>query len=107
MECISAVTVMLVLPNPRRLLLGAGQLPRLIGLEGSLARLPDVAVVYGPGTIMNQIAIASQAMLVVSRDHDLLDLMNESNVQGTLLRKSYPSFQVLTPPGFLELLRSS
>src|SRR5262249_35029651 len=30
-------------------------LPRLLRLEGELAHLPDVQVVYGPGTVLNQI----------------------------------------------------
>lgn len=48
---------------PRQLLLGDQQLGKLMALEGTLAHLPDVAAVYGPGTIMNQIAIASQDMI--------------------------------------------
>jgi predicted RND superfamily exporter protein len=44
-------------------LFGADQLPRLLALEGKLARLPDVAVVYGPATVLNQIAQASQNLL--------------------------------------------
>lgn len=39
------------------------QLRRLIGLEGTLSRLPDVAVVYGPGTVVNQLATTSQNLL--------------------------------------------
>ncbi|WP_250286325.1 RND transporter, partial [Frankia sp. CiP1_Cm_nod2] len=46
-----------------RELLGAEEIPKLVALEGSLARLPDVAVVYGPGTILNQIAGAAQNLL--------------------------------------------
>lgn len=38
------------------LLMDPDQLPRLVGLEGQLAQLPDVAVVYGPGTVLNQTA---------------------------------------------------
>lgn len=44
-------------------LLDAEHLPRLLALEGELARLSDVAVVYGPATVLNQIAIASQNLL--------------------------------------------
>lgn len=43
--------------------LSSGQLPRLLQLEGQLSRLPDVASVYGPATVLNQ--ISGQA-------HDLL-----------------------------------
>ncbi|HEY1971260.1 MAG TPA: RND transporter, partial [Pseudonocardia sp.] len=41
--------------TPHELLTG-DQLGRLVGLEGKLSRLPDVAVVYGPGTLLNQLA---------------------------------------------------
>ncbi len=37
---------------------------RLVALEGRLARVPDVAVVYGPGTTLNQIAIQLNELLV-------------------------------------------
>lgn len=35
----------------------------LVGLEGTLAGLPDVAVVYGPGTVLNQVAGQAQDLL--------------------------------------------
>jgi predicted RND superfamily exporter protein len=44
-------------------LLGTQRLPHLLGLEGELARLPDVAVVYGPATVLNQVAIRAQNLL--------------------------------------------
>ena len=44
-------------------LLGPDCLPKLLNLEGQLTRLPDVSVVYGPATVLNQIAIASQNLL--------------------------------------------
>jgi predicted RND superfamily exporter protein len=46
------------------LLADADQLTRLVGLEGALSRLPDVAVVYGPGTVLNQTAGAIRDVLV-------------------------------------------
>lgn len=52
-------------------LLGPDQLPRVFRLEGQLSRLPDVAVVYGPATVLNEITIASNdvlARIVGSRD---------------------------------------
>lgn len=49
--------------QPQQMLLGEKQLPKLMRLEGKLSQLPDVATVYGPGTVMNQIAISSQNML--------------------------------------------
>lgn len=48
--------------RPRQLL-GPDRLPKLLALEGKLARLPDVAVVYGPATVLNQIAGSSQNLL--------------------------------------------
>ncbi|WP_082620982.1 MULTISPECIES: RND transporter [unclassified Nocardioides] len=44
-------------------LLGREQITALVGLEGELSRLPDVAVVYGPGTVLNQVAGQAQNML--------------------------------------------
>jgi uncharacterized protein len=46
-----------------RALLGQDDVPRLLNLESRLSRLPDVAVVYGPGTVLNQIAGAAQDLL--------------------------------------------
>ena len=45
------------------LLLDQGQLVKLVRLEGALSHLDDVAVVYGPGTVLNQTAKAIQAVL--------------------------------------------
>jgi hypothetical protein len=36
----------------------------LLGLEGDLARLPDVATVYGPATVLNQLAGAARNFLI-------------------------------------------
>ena len=38
-------------------------LPDLLKLEGRLSKLPDVATVYGPGTVLNQIAGQAQTLL--------------------------------------------
>jgi predicted RND superfamily exporter protein len=43
--------------------LDAAHLLPLLGLEGQLAKLPDVATVYGPGTTLNQIAGQTQLLL--------------------------------------------
>lgn len=56
------IVVLAKSPQPRQLL-SPEQLPRLVRLEGRLAKLPDVAVVYGPGTVLNQLAISSQNLL--------------------------------------------
>lgn len=50
------------------------------------------------------LAVATQAFLVVSRDKDLLDLMHDSNAEGKSLRASYPELRIVTPPGFIQLL---
>lgn len=44
-------------------LLSKERLPALLRLEGELAALPDVAKVYGPGTVLNQIAGQAQDLL--------------------------------------------
>ncbi|MDQ6524584.1 RND transporter [Nocardioides sp. LHD-245] len=44
-------------------LLAKERMPDLLRLEGELARLPDVAKVYGPGTVLNQIAGQAQDLL--------------------------------------------
>jgi predicted RND superfamily exporter protein len=44
-------------------LLGGDEITKLVGLEGQLAKLPDVAVVYGPGTVLNQVATQAQNLL--------------------------------------------
>ena len=48
--------------QPGALLVG-DQVTRLVGLEGRLAGLPDVAVVYGPGSVLNQVAASAQNLL--------------------------------------------
>ena len=53
------------------------------------------------------VALATGAMLVVSNDKDLLDLMNDRNADGLTLRQSHPAFSVVTPPRFLEIIRAS
>ena len=53
------------------------------------------------------LAIAAGAALIVSRDKDLLDLMDDSSEAGKSLRAVHPKFQVLTPVEFLELVNRS
>lgn len=47
------------------------------------------------------LAINTNALLVVTNDEDLLDLMSDGNAEGKALRRIHPAFQVLTPPRFL------
>lgn len=58
-----AVIVILESEEPRSFFTVQDQLMSLVGLEGELAGLADVAAVYGPGTILNQTAGAAQDML--------------------------------------------
>lgn len=56
------VVVLVETDEPRALLRG-DRLESLVRLEGTFARLPDVATVYGPGTLLNQIAGRTQDLL--------------------------------------------
>ncbi|TXL60698.1 MMPL family transporter [Aeromicrobium terrae] len=44
-------------------LLSDENLPQLLRLEGELAQLPDVAALYGPATVLNQVAGQAQTLL--------------------------------------------
>mgnify|MGYP001202549259 CR=1 FL=1 len=57
-----AVVVLLQSERPRQLLTKEA-LPDLLRLEGALAALPDVHAVYGPGTVLNQLAGQTQDLL--------------------------------------------
>lgn len=56
------VVVLVEAAEPRELLLKEN-LPALLQLEGELAALPHVKAVYGPGTVLNQIAGQAQDLL--------------------------------------------
>lgn len=56
------VVVLAESEEPAALLEGE-QVERLVGLEGRLSQLPDVAVVYGPGTVLNQVAGQARNLL--------------------------------------------
>lgn len=63
------------------LLIDTEQLRRLVGLEGELAQLPDVAVVYGPGTVLNQTAKSVRnVILQISGARDSIE--NAARAQG-------------------------
>lgn len=57
------IVVLLESDDEQSLTIESNQLTRLLRLEGELARLPDVAVVYGPATLLNQTATSAQALL--------------------------------------------
>lgn len=48
------------------------------------------------------LALACGGKLIVSRDKDLLDLLNSSDPQARKLMTEHPDFRVFTPPQFLE-----
>jgi putative PIN family toxin of toxin-antitoxin system len=52
------------------------------------------------------LALAAGASLVVSRDRDLLDLMDEKLQEGRSFRARFPSLPVLNPVQFLTEIRS-
>lgn len=56
------VVVLIESAKPRELLLKEN-LPALLQLEGELSALPHVKAVYGPGTVLNQIAGQAQDLL--------------------------------------------
>src|SRR5438067_5815179 len=56
------IVVLVRAQQPGRQLDEAHLLP-LLGLEGKLSQLPDVAAVYGPGTVLNQIAGQTQLLV--------------------------------------------
>lgn len=62
------VVVLLESEQPGALLSGPA-LPQLLRLEGQLAGLPDVAAVYGPATVLNQIAGQAQTLLLELTGH--------------------------------------
>jgi predicted RND superfamily exporter protein len=76
--------VVVVLESAPDELLGPKELPRLLGLEGQLARLPDVSVVYGPGTALNQVAAEAQDLVArISGRRDALRTMAEQQARAT------------------------
>ena len=48
------------------------------------------------------LAIAAQASLIVSRDRDLLDLMDASKADSADFRRLYPNLLILDPVAFLH-----
>ena len=64
-------------------LLQRPQLDRLIGLEGRLSKLSNVAVVYGPGTLLNQVAAQGQDFLAtISGARDALTISTRARAKA-------------------------
>lgn len=53
------------------------------------------------------LAVAANAALVVSRDHDLLSLRDVSTEAGRDFAAQFPSIEILTPPEALRRLETS
>lgn len=52
------------------------------------------------------LAMVAKAMLIVSRDRHLLNLMDEARPDGREFKKQFPSLTVLTPDVFADRLRA-
>jgi uncharacterized protein len=50
------------------------------------------------------LAVAASASVIVSRDNDLLDLMNPTNPDGVAFRTAHPTISILDPAAFLPTL---
>jgi hypothetical protein len=77
--------VILLESDKPRALLGPDQVGRLIGAEGQLSRLPDVASIYGPGTVLNQLAGSAQNLMATlsgKRDADRRQATDQARAQG-------------------------
>lgn len=86
--------------------LGSDRLPALLELEGALSGLPDVAVVYGPATTLNQSVIKIQDMLAsLSGTRDALtDLGQKERLEK--FEKRYGSLMVAGMPAGLPTLKN-
>lgn len=77
------IVVVLESAEPRTLLGDTNELRALLKLEGALSKLPDVAAVYGPGTILNQTAGAAQNMLArISGRRDAIQKIAENKARA-------------------------
>jgi predicted RND superfamily exporter protein len=78
------IVVLLESAQPRELL-GERAVPVLVGLEGQLSQLRDVAAVYGPGTVLNQLTGRTQdlvAELLGRRDGDAQKAYDAAKAAG-------------------------
>ena len=78
------VIVLLESAKPHQLL-DSESLPRLLALEGQLSQTPDVAAVYGPATVLNQIARSAKdlmATLAGGRDGARIQAESQATAAG-------------------------
>jgi putative PIN family toxin of toxin-antitoxin system len=100
-------------PTPKRLGVHRDQ------IESLIARLKPVAhLVENPPSVFIHpidpkdshyvdLAVASDAKLIVSRDKHLLNLMNPSKPGAQQFKATFPNLAVLQPEQLLELLRGT
>jgi uncharacterized protein len=50
------------------------------------------------------LAIETKAQYLVTRDNDLLDLMDENRSEGRAFRQRFPSLRILDPVSFLQVI---
>ncbi|MCE3552858.1 MMPL family transporter [Pseudonocardia sp. RS11V-5] len=77
--------VVLLRSDERSALLQRDAIGQLLGAEGELSRLPDVASVYGPATTLNQLSAQAQRLLAEltgRRDGLRTFAANEARAQG-------------------------
>ncbi|HWD05773.1 MAG TPA: RND transporter [Amycolatopsis sp.] len=89
------IVVLLESRAPKAMLSGRN-LDQLVGLEGKLAGLPDVASVYGPGTVLNQLAGRAQdllAELTGRRDAVRQQAVQEAAAKGAAPEKAQAAGQ--------------
>jgi predicted RND superfamily exporter protein len=76
------VVVLFRSAKPKQLL-DPSHLMKLVALEGELSQLPDVAIVYGPGTILNQVAGQAQDLLAeLSGRRDAVQAQAEASAKA-------------------------
>jgi putative PIN family toxin of toxin-antitoxin system len=100
------------------------QTPKRLGVtpdqvESLISRLTPIAhLVENPPSVYQHpidpkdshyvdLAVASNAKLIVSRDKHLLNLVNSSKPEARQFKARFPNLEVLQPEQLLELLRGS
>jgi putative PIN family toxin of toxin-antitoxin system len=79
----------------------------LAEVEAKAALIPDVPAVFSyPRNPKDEcyvnLALAAGAGYLVTRDKDLLDLMDEGRTEGKDFRQRFPNLIILDPPAFLR-----
>jgi putative PIN family toxin of toxin-antitoxin system len=79
----------------------------LVSFARRVSNVPEVYVLDRDPDDSHYInlAIAADAKLITTRDHDLLDLMDAARPEGQAFLKQFPGLRILTPVGLLDLIR--